>query len=139
MGEERRTRLFVKAVDTNVLARYIVRDDPLQAERAEQVLRDGAFLPITVLLETAWLLAVRYGLGRRNAALAIATVLDLPSVEVADEALTRWAIGRVEGGADIADMFHLVAARSRDAFVTFDTGIEKEAGSDAPVMVETLS
>ena len=41
------------AVDTNVLVRYLVEDDPDQADRAEAVLLSGAMLvPTIVLLET---------------------------------------------------------------------------------------
>jgi predicted nucleic-acid-binding protein len=47
----------VIAVDTDILVRYLVEDDPIQTDRAEAVLRSGAVLvPSTVLLETAWVL-----------------------------------------------------------------------------------
>jgi hypothetical protein len=47
----------VRAVDTNVLARYYLADDPAQARVAKGVLESGAvFIPKTVMLELAWVL-----------------------------------------------------------------------------------
>ena len=50
------------ALDTNVVVRLLVRDDAAQTRKAEQTfLRhargDGVFLPLVVLVETAWVLA----------------------------------------------------------------------------------
>lgn len=138
MGEERHARRLVKAVDTNLLARFVMRDDPMQADLAESVLRDGAFVPLTVFLEFAWLLGSRYRLERAEIVHALEAILELPSVSVAERAGVAWAVGRYRKGADLADMIHLVAARSRSAFVTFDRSLAKSAGRDAPVAVETL-
>ena len=138
MGQERRERRLVKAVDTNVLARFLTRDEPRQADRAEEVLRAGAFVPVTVLLETVWLLRSRYGLNRRDAARAVDRLIELPTVEVDDPDLIRWALARSVRGADIADMLHLIGGRSREAFLTFDKKIAPAAGSRSPVPIETL-
>ena len=47
----------MRAVDTNVLVRYYLRDDPAQARLAEGVLSAGAvFVPKTVVLELEWVL-----------------------------------------------------------------------------------
>ena len=128
----------MKAVDTNILARYITQDDPREAELAEQALMDGVFVSLTVLLETAWLLRSRYGFTRIEVGDAIDVILSLASVDVADSDLIRWSLDRSLAGADIADMLHIVAARHRDAFVTLDRGVVGYAGADCPVPVETL-
>ena len=49
------------AIDTNVLLRYLLRDDEAQAERARRVIEGGERVLITdvVLAETVWTLAGR--------------------------------------------------------------------------------
>ncbi len=52
----------MRAVDTNVLVRFFVADDPGQFRRARKVMEAGAvFIPKTVLLETEWVLRHAYG------------------------------------------------------------------------------
>ena len=58
------TEGLVRSIDTNVLARFIVRDQAAQAEAATQILKADVLLTPTVLLETVWLLASRYGMPR---------------------------------------------------------------------------
>jgi len=126
----------VKAVDTNILARYIVRDDARQSAIAEAILAEGVYLPVTVLLETAWLLGSRYGMERADVAATLADLLQLPGIVCEDTEWIAWAIARFAEGADFADMIHLVAARSAAAFVTFDRPIVKAAGSRPPLPIE---
>ncbi len=44
------------AIDTNVLVRLIVRDDPDQTERAERFIEKGAWVSVLALAETVWVL-----------------------------------------------------------------------------------
>ena len=48
----------VIALDTNVLLRYLLNDEPKQAERSRALLASGSrfWVPITVMLEIAWVL-----------------------------------------------------------------------------------
>ena len=41
----------LKSVDTNILARYLLGDDPVQTPIADAILKQEAFVSITVLLE----------------------------------------------------------------------------------------
>lgn len=116
-----------------------MKDDPAQFAVAARLLADGAFVPVTVLLETAWLLTSRYGYARDLTAAALAALLDMEGLAVADEEATRWALGRFAAGADFADMLHLVASRHAGAFATFDRRLGRLAGKDSPVPVEILS
>src|SRR5271170_1680492 len=64
-----RGRLVV-AFDTNVVVRLLLRDDAVQAKKAEQAFlrharSDGVFLPLVVLVETAWVLSYTYELNRK--------------------------------------------------------------------------
>jgi predicted nucleic-acid-binding protein len=49
----------VKAIDTNVLVRFLVRDDARQARVARQTIERGAiWIPKTIRLETDWCCAM---------------------------------------------------------------------------------
>ena len=126
------------SLDTSILARYIVRDAPEQAAMAERMLRQSCYVPVTVILELSWLLQSRYRMPRADIAANLEDLLALPDVMIADEDLVRWAIGRYAGGADLADMLHLVASRPALRLATFDRRLVRAAGPDSPVPVETL-
>ncbi len=128
----------MRAIDTNVLARFIIHDDPVQAGIARRLIAEGVFVPVTVLLETAWLLRSRYGMDRATVAGALRTIIAMASVEITDADRVAWAILRIEHGADIADMLHLIAARPATSFATFDQGIAPAAGPETPIPIETL-
>lgn len=130
----------MKAVDTNILARFVLRDDEHQTRLAQQVLREPAWVSNTVWLELGWLLDKRLGLAREAVADAIETLLAIDVVHTADRPGLAWAIERYRRGADWADMVHLVAAQgAADAFITFDRTISRRAGPKSPLAVETLT
>lgn len=129
----------MRAIDTNILARYVAGDDPVQTQLATDLLKEACFVPDTVLVETAWLLSTRYGVKRGLLAETLRDILALPHLSVTDEAGTNWAIDRFAAGADFADMMHLIGSRSADSFISFEKKLAKEAGPDTPVPVETLS
>ena len=66
------------ALDTNVLVRFLVEDDPRQTRRARELIRkqtdsgEPLFVPDVVLVETVWVLARSYRFTR----LEIAEVLN---------------------------------------------------------------
>ena len=63
----------MRAIDTNVLVRLIVRDDPEQVRSAEAFVMSGAWVSHLVLAETMWVLDAVY---ERSTA-QIASALDL--------------------------------------------------------------
>lgn len=129
---------LVRSIDTNVLARFIVRDDAIQADAATQILRGDVLLTPTVLLETVWLLASRYGMPRSIVSGRLADIVGLSNVTVRDEPLVVWALERLREGADFADMMHLVESRNARLFATFDRQLAKHAGEESPIAIETL-
>ena len=129
----------MRAVDTNILARFILRDDERQALVADAVLRAPVWVSDTVLLELGWLLERKLKMDRAVAAGALSAVVELETVHVADRAMLLWAVERYRTGADWADMVHLIANRmSADAFVTLDADMARGAGPISPVPIETL-
>jgi predicted nucleic-acid-binding protein len=114
----------LKSVDTNVLVRFILGDDPSQSAHAEAIVKEGVFVSITVLLELGWVLGSRYGLARKQLSETLEALLDVPGITVADEPAIRDAIVSHATGADFADALHLAASQGTEAFVTFDKGVK---------------
>ena len=133
-------RFLMRALDTNILLRLIVQDDPTQARVAAGMLNQPAHVGTGVLMETGWVLRSTYGRSRSEIAAALSALLDVPTVHVADEAGVRWAIERYRShGADLADMLHIAAARGSSAFASFEKELSKQAGTESPVVVERPS
>ncbi|MBM3341178.1 MAG: type II toxin-antitoxin system VapC family toxin [Betaproteobacteria bacterium] len=79
-------------IDTNVLVRYLVRDDEAQFEIANRLIRRGVgageaiFVSLPVLLETEWVLRSRYALNKLEVAETISQLLDTTEIQFEDEA-----------------------------------------------------
>ncbi len=113
----------MKAVDTNVLARFMLDDDPVQSPLARDLVEAGVFVPLTVLLELGWLLQSRYGLAREHLAASLLDLFDVPGIMLDDDRAVRAAVAAYAEGGDFADHLHLVAAKGVEAFMTFDRGL----------------
>jgi len=62
----------VKGLDTNVLVRFLVRDDEQQAETIYRIFKqaetnkEALFVPLLVVLETIWVLESVYKIPRQE-------------------------------------------------------------------------
>jgi len=65
----------MRAVDTNVLVRLLVRDDPSQVEAGERFVAAGAWVSQVVLVETLWVLESVYEVDARGRARAVEMLL----------------------------------------------------------------
>src|ERR1700733_9753941 len=109
------------AVDTNLLVRYLTRDDIRQTARAEKVLRSGQVLILkTVLLETEWVLRYSYGFDREAIETVVRGVAGLPTVHFEDTPAVARALDWFGAGMDFADALHLASSGAADQFATFD-------------------
>ncbi len=126
----------MRAVDTNIIARYVTADDPVQTPLATAVLATPCYVSDTVLLESAWLLGSRYRIPRARLAAILFDLVHLPTVTVSDSELILWAIGQFAAGADFADMMHMLSGRYTDSFVSFENNLEILAGPAAPLPIE---
>jgi predicted nucleic-acid-binding protein len=116
------------AVDTNVVVRYLVKDDGAQLARAAEIVERGPiFVSPTVILECEWVLRSFYGFSRRAIIGALEGFCGAPSVNVGEAAAVSRAFRLAERGLDFADALHLAQAQGCDAFVTFDKDLVKKA------------
>ena len=125
----------MRAVDTNIVVRFVTGDDSHQAVRAKRVIAEGnVFASTTVLLESEWVLRSVYGFSGKEITVALRRFAGLPGVSVENPVLLADALDRAEKGMDFADALHLGAAANCEAMLTFDRRFIALAG-DAPVTV----
>lgn len=121
-------------IDTNVLVRYLIRDDERQFEKARKLITREivagrrVLVSQLVILETEWVLRSRYGLSKTEIVSAISGLLSATDVTIEDEATVEEAIYVwKENGADFADCF--IGAKNRrlgcSATATFDLKASK--------------
>ena len=129
----------MKAADTNVLVRLLVRDDARQAQAARDLIEGNAiWLPKTVLLETEWVLRHAYGFDRAAVAHALGKVCGLPQVTVEDPPAVAQALSWLSEGLDFADALHLASSQAAETFCTFDRRLASRARRAGQVPVQAI-
>ena len=74
----------MRAVDTNVLVRLVVRDDANQVRAAEEFIASGAWMSHLVLAETTWVLDAVYERTAEQISAAIDMLLNHQHLAVQD-------------------------------------------------------
>jgi predicted nucleic-acid-binding protein len=129
------------AFDTNVIVRFLVRDDPGQARKAKALVDDltergeRAYVSDIVLCELVWVLSRSYRFNRADVVAALGPLLHskqlrFNSVDGALRALSAFEIG----SGDFADYLIREHARAADCEVvlTFDESLLADGSFAAP-------
>jgi predicted nucleic-acid-binding protein len=105
-------------VDTNVLVRYLTRDDKSQYEKARRLIDrelakgEPVLVSLLVLLETEWVLRSRYDLSKEEIVTAFSALLDTVDLAIEDEPTVENAVySWKDSAADFADC--MIDARNR--------------------------
>jgi predicted nucleic-acid-binding protein len=123
----------MKALDTNVLIRFLVRDDEEMARKTcdllehVQIRKERLLIPTPVLLETFWVLQSYYSFTRTDILDVVEKLAGLPALEF-EQASLPWKfleVGRATR-LDLADILIGVSARARGCEVTLT--FDKKAG-----------
>lgn len=111
----------MKAIDTNVLVRFLTRDDKTQFEKALCIFqRHEIHIPDTVILECEWVLRYAYEFEPANILKALRKLFGLPNVHLTDATTMAHAIDWCEAGLGFADALHLSLCQKQDHLYTFD-------------------
>ena len=127
----------MKAIDTNVLVRFLVNDDPAQAQQARQLFSAAEqqrviyFVPLLVVLESIWVLESAYQVGRNELIEAVSDLVLLPVLEFEQREAVQAMLQAAR--TDSLDLPDLLIAKSAlrngcECVVTFD---RKAARNDA--------
>jgi predicted nucleic-acid-binding protein len=118
----------VIAVDTNVLVRFLTRDDRKQSSRAVTLFgSEEIWIAKTVLLETEWVLRSLYRFKVPEVDEAFRALAGLSNVHVEDAVAVARAFDLWSAGLDFADALHLVSRGEAQTFATFDEEFVKKA------------
>ena len=126
----------MRAIDTNVIVRFLTADDPVQAAVARKTIEAGeVFVATTVLLETEWVLRSGYGFSSDQIEAALRGLAGLPGISVEEPPVLAAALDGLAAGMDFADALHLATAEGCSTFLTFDLKLVKAAKGRSSVSV----
>jgi predicted nucleic-acid-binding protein len=117
------------SLDTNVLVRYLVRDDEAQFELARQLIepkaqsRETLYIPISVTLELEWVLRACYGFDKKTVTYTYTRLLQTTELKFESESAVEIALFYYKmHTADFADCLHsaLAAQATHVPLLTFD-------------------
>ncbi len=126
------------ALDTNILVRYLVRDDARQLAQAQGLLAravqagEALFVPVTVVIELEWVLRASYGVAKPEILATMTALLSTVELSIESESAVEVALRLYEtGGADFSDCVHIgLAHQAGEAPLwTFDKACAKAEGA----------
>ncbi len=118
-------------VDTNVLARFIAQDDPVQAAAATELFsrfsaENPGYVSMIAIVELVWVLKSSYRSERSNIARVLDTVLRSRELLVERAELVAQALrGYAAGTADFAD--YLIERAGHAAECQYTVTFDKDA------------
>lgn len=124
----------MRAVDTNVLVRLLVRDDPAQLKAAENFVGKGAWVSQLVLMETLWVLDAVYGRSAAQIGAAVEIMLTHAQLTLQDAEVVAAALGQFRSRPKLGFSDCLVLESARKAghlpLGTFDRQFAKLDGTE---------
>ncbi|MGZ8193173.1 MAG: PIN domain-containing protein [Methylobacter sp.] len=127
----------MKALDTNVLVRFLVKDDAEQAQQVYNLFKQAEnhqlrlFVPILVVLETIWVLQAVYGVDDHDILAVLNDLLLMPVLLFETQPVLHAFIRAATGNNfDLADLLIAHSARGLhcESVLTFDKKAAKFAG-----------
>jgi predicted nucleic-acid-binding protein len=124
-------------LDTNILVRYLVQDDPVQSAKATKIIEarlteeNPGFVSVVAMVETVWVLDRAYGLRSDEIAAAIERTLQIDEIVVENEQEVFTAmIALKQGQGSFADaMIAALGARAGCSHtLTFDRKASRLSG-----------
>lgn len=114
-------------LDTNVIVRYLVQDEPDQSAMASAVIdalteNEPGFLSLVTVVELYWVLRRAYKIDSASCAELVEGLLDARELRIDREAIVRAALTASSKGLDFADALIAEIGRAAgcDHTVTFD-------------------
>ena len=119
----------MRAIDTNVLVRLLVRDDARQVARSENFVKGGAWVSHLVLAETLWVLDAVYDRSNAQIAEAVEKLLVHDSLVLQDEDVVAASLRHFRANVRVSFSDCLIVEIARRAghrpVGTFDKNLAK--------------
>lgn len=117
------------ALDTNVIVRFLVRDDEKQARlvyarfKEAESTRESFFVPLVVVLETIWVLESAYNRSRKDILDSLEELSSMPILEFERAQLLQELLSKGrDSHVELSDLLIALAAQSCGCSggITFD-------------------
>ena len=119
----------MNALDTNVVIRFLVADDTIQAQKVYDLFKRAEAnkehfrVPLTVVLEMIWVLESAYDIPRKEIIGALHELLLMPILKFESfSALKNFVVTARESAFDLSDILiaHSAESHGCDVVLTFD-------------------
>lgn len=124
----------MKAVDTNVLVRFLIPDDEIQTQKVTEILSEAEatkqplFVSQTVVLELIWVLKSAYEVPRQDILNSINELLSMSALEFQGQQVVRdFVTASLDNTYDLSDLLISQVAKGQgcDTTLTFDKKASK--------------
>ncbi len=123
----------MKGLDTNVLVRYLVKDDKKQAQRASAFIKnataegESCFINHIVICELVWVFETAYGFGKEEIVDVLEKILITKQFEIEAKDIVRGAVRDYKNGkSDLSDYLigRINLGHGCDCTATFDRSLK---------------
>lgn len=124
----------MKGIDTNILVRFLVGDDELQAQKVYNIFkmvesgRNELFVPLLVILELVWVLETVYEIERNEILDSISELLLMPILKFEHQSVLQQFTRSAHGNSyDLSDLLIAYSANGQGckSVITFDRKASK--------------
>jgi len=124
----------MKALDTNILVRFLIQDDKQQTQAVKTLFsqaeegKQSLFVTLLVVLELIWVLEAVYEVTREDILLSINELLSMPVLNFEKQKVIRQFISDAKTSSfDLSDLLIALSALQEDceATYTFDKKASK--------------
>ncbi len=124
----------MKGIDTNILVRFLVGDDELQAKKVYAIFKKAEankyelFVPLLVILELVWVLESVYKIERKEIIDSISDLLLMPILKFEQQsALQQFIYAAPKNSYDLSDLIiaHSAKEQGCETVMTFDRKASK--------------
>ena len=119
----------MKAIDTNILIRFLTGDDELQAKKVYLIFKKAEseknelFVPLLVVLEMIWVLESVYEVSRKEILDSISDLLLMPILKFDHQSALQQLVNSAQGNKfDLSDLLiaHSAKFNGCETVITFD-------------------
>ncbi len=116
----------MKALDTNILVRFLIQDDKQQAQTVKTLLsqaennKQSFFVTLLVVLELIWVLEAVYKVTRKDILLSINELLSMPVLNFEKQKVVRQFISVAQTSRfDLSDLLIALSALQENCETTY--------------------
>ena len=124
----------MKAIDTNILIRFLTGDDKIQAKKVYLLFKTAEsekkefFVPLLVMLEMIWVLESVYEISRHDILESIKDLLLMPILKFEHQPVLQQLVSSGQGNKyDLSDLLiaHSASVSGCESVLTFDRKASK--------------